>query len=115
MGVVAVVVFVLIWCFYAGHRSSNRSVQFVDTEIGPCSKAVREGEDVTFKAIDFFGIKLLGKYEDVVNNIYMLPMLSCVERRDTIKLQRNGDKWFSHSRILCSTMRNECRLYFVWR
>ena len=101
MGVVAVVVFVVIWCLYAGHRSSNRSVQFVDTEIGPCSEAVREGEDVTFKAIDFFGIKLLGKYEDVVNNIYMLPMLSCVERRDTIMLQGNGDKCFSHTVEFC--------------
>ena len=101
MGVVAVVVFVLIWCLHAGHRSSNRSVQFVDTEIGPCSEAVREGEDVTFKAIDFFGVKMLGKYEDVVNNIYMLPMLSCVERRDTIMLQGNGDKWFSHTVEFC--------------
>ena len=101
MGVVAVVVFVLIWCLYAGHHSSNRSVQFVDTEIGPCSEPVREGEGVTFKAIDFFGIKLLGKYEDVVNNIYMLPMLSCVERRDTIMLQGNGDKWFLHTIEFC--------------
>ena len=101
MGVVAVVVFVLIWCLYAGHHSSNRSVQFVDTEIGPCSEAVREGKDVTFKAIEFFGVKMLGKYEDVVNNIYMLPMLSCVERRDTIMLQGNGDKCFSHTVEFC--------------
>ena len=56
---------------------------------------------MTFKAIDFFGVKMLGKYEDVVNNIYMLPMLSCVERRDTIKLQGNGDKWFSHTVEFC--------------
>ena len=103
MGVVAVVVFVLIWCLYAGHHSSNRSLQFVDTEIGPCSEAVREGEDVTFKAIDFFGVKMQGKYEDVVNNIYMLPMLSCVERRDTIMSQGNGDKWFAHTVEFCGT------------
>ena len=42
-----------------------------------------------------------GKYEDIVNNIYMLPMLSCVERRDTIKLQGNGDKCFSHTVEFC--------------
>ena len=107
MGVVAVVVFVLIWCLYAGHRSSNRSVQFVDTEIGPCSEVVREGEDVTFKAIDFFGVKMLGKYEDIVNNIYMFPMLSCVERRDTIMLQGNGDKCFSHTVEFCGV---PCRM-----
>ena len=53
------------------------------------------------KAIDFFGVKMLGKYEDVVNNIYMLPMLSCVERRDTIMLQGNGDKCFSHTVEFC--------------
>lgn len=28
-------------------------------------------------------------------------MLSCVERRDTIKLQGNGDKWFSHTVEFC--------------
>ena len=42
-----------------------------------------------------------GKYEDIVNYIYMLPMLSCVERRDTIKLQGNGDKCFSHTVEFC--------------
>ena len=56
---------------------------------------------MTFKAIEFFGVKMLGKYEDVVNNIYMLPMLSCVERRDTIMLQGNGDKCFSHTVEFC--------------
>lgn len=42
-----------------------------------------------------------GKYEDIVNNIYMLPMLSCVERRDTIKLHGNDEKWFSHTVEFC--------------
>ena len=56
---------------------------------------------MTFKAIELFGVKMLGKYEDVVNNIYMLPMLSCVERRDTIKLQGTGEKWFSHTVEFC--------------
>ena len=58
-------------------------------------------KDEELKVIDFFGVKMLGKYEDVVNNIYMLPMLSCVERSDTIKLQGNGDKCFSHTVEFC--------------
>ena len=58
-----------------------------------------KGEEL--KVIDFFGVKMHGKYEDIINNIYMLPMLSCVERRDTIKLQGNGEKWFSHTVEFC--------------
>ena len=58
-------------------------------------------EYVKYKSIDFFGIKLQGQYEDIVKNIYSLPMLSLVERRDSIKLQGNGDKWFSHTVEFC--------------
>lgn len=60
-----------------------------------------EEKDEELKVIDFFGVKMHGKYEDIINNIYMLPMLSCVERRDTIKLQGNGEKWFSHTVEFC--------------
>lgn len=60
-----------------------------------------EEKDEELKVIDFFGVKMHGKYEDIINNIYMLPMLSCVERRDTIKLQGNGDKCFSHTVEFC--------------
>ena len=60
-----------------------------------------EEKDEELKVIDFFGVKMRGKYEDIVNDIYMLPMLSCVERRDTIMLQGNGDKWFSHTVKFC--------------
>lgn len=58
-------------------------------------------KDEELKVIDFFGVKTQGKYEDIVNNIYSLPVLSLVERRDTIKLQGNGDKWFSHTVEFC--------------
>lgn len=80
-----------------------RSPGLIDTT-AECQQAktrYQNEKDEELKVIDFFGIKLLGKYEDVVNNIYMLPMLSCVERRDTIKLQGNGDKWFSHIVEFC--------------
>ena len=60
-----------------------------------------EEKDEELKVIDFFGVKLQGKYEDIVRNIYTLPMLSLVERRDTIMLQGNGDKRFSHTVEFC--------------
>ena len=62
---------------------------------------LQEEKQVELNSIDFFGVKMQGKYDDIVNNIYMLPMLSCVERRDTIKLQGNGDKCFSHTVEFC--------------
>ena len=80
-----------------------RSPELIDT-IGECQQAEtrpQEKKDKELKVIDFFGIKMQGKYEDIVNDIYMLPMLSCVERRDTIMLQGNGDKWFSHTVKFC--------------
>ena len=60
-----------------------------------------EEKDEELEVIDFFGVKMRGKYEDIVKNIYSLPVLSLVERRDTIKLQGNGDKWFSHTVEFC--------------
>jgi hypothetical protein len=80
-----------------------RSPELIDT-IGECQQAEthpQEKKDKELKVIDFFGVKMQGKYEDIVNDIYMLPMLSCVERRDTIMLQGNGDKWFSHTVKFC--------------
>lgn len=80
-----------------------RSPDLIDT-IGECQQAEtrpQEKKDKELKVIDFFGVKMQGKYEDIVNDIYMLPMLSCVERRDTIMLQGNGDKWFSHTVKFC--------------
>ena len=76
-----------------------RSPELIDTT-GECQQAEtrpQEKKDKELKVIDFFGVKMQGKYDDVVKNIYSLPMLSCVERRDTIKIQGNGKKWFSHT------------------
>ena len=60
-----------------------------------------EEKDEELEVIDFFGVTMRGKYEDIVKNIYSLPVLSLVERRDTIKLQGNGEKWFSHTVEFC--------------
>ena len=79
-----------------------RSPEIIDTT-AECQQAKTryQNEKEELKVIDFFGVKMHGKYEDIVNNIYMLPMLFCVERRDTIKLQGNGEKWFSHTVEFC--------------
>ena len=80
-----------------------RSPELIDST-GECQQAEscsQREKDEALKVIDFFGVKMHGKYEDIVNNLYMLPMLSCVERRDTIKLQGNGDKCFSHTVEFC--------------
>ncbi len=80
-----------------------RSPELIDAT-AECQQAktrYQNEKDEELKVIDFFGVKMQGKYEDIVNNIYMLPMLSCVERRDTIKLQGNGEKWFSHTVEFC--------------
>ena len=80
-----------------------RSSELIDAT-AECQQAktrYQNEKDEKLKVIDFFGVKMQGKYEDIVNNIYMLPMLSCVERRDTIMLQGNGDKCFSHIVEFC--------------
>lgn len=92
-----------------------RSPELIDT-IGECQQAEtrpQEKKDKELRVIDFFGVKMQGKYEDIVNDIYMLPMLSCVERRDTIKLQGNGEKCFSHTVEFCGVpcgMNADCTL-----
>lgn len=80
-----------------------RSPERIDAtaECQQAKTSSRDEIDKELKVIDFFGVKMQGKYEDIINNIYMLPMLSCVERRDTIELQGNGDKWFSHTVEFC--------------
>lgn len=80
-----------------------RSPEIVDTtaECQQAKTSSQNEKNKKLKVIDFFGVKMQGKYEDIVNDIYMLPMLSCVERRDTIMLQGNGKKWFSHTVEFC--------------
>lgn len=60
-----------------------------------------EEKAIKHKAIDFFGVKLQGKYEDIVDKIYVLPILSLTERHDTMKEQHNGVMSFSHIVKFC--------------
>ena len=80
-----------------------RSPELIDTT-AECQQAktrYQNEKDEELKVIDFFGVKMQGKYDDIVKNIYSLPVLSLIERRDTIKLQGNGEKWFSHTVEFC--------------
>lgn len=90
----------LVSCSSNNKRKSTHEQGEVASTID-VTDTTTDSEYVNTKSIDFFGVKMQGKYEDIVNNIYMLPMLSCVERRDTIKLQGNGEKWFSHTVEFC--------------
>lgn len=70
-------------------------------------------ENEELKVIDFFGIKMQGKYKDILKNIYTLPMLSLVERRDTIMKERKGVMSFSHTVEFCGIpcgMNVRCRM-----
>jgi len=116
------IIFMLPWMLISckNDPGSNKTMvprnpELIDTT-AECQQAktrYQNEKDEELKVIDFFGVKMQGKYEDIVDNIYMLPMLSCVERRDTIKLQGNGDKWFSHTVEFCGVpcgMNADCTL-----
>ena len=62
---------------------------------------LQEEKAKELKAIDFFGIKLQGQYDDMLDKIYALPILSLTERHDTMKEQHNGVMCFSHIVEFC--------------
>ena len=82
-------------------RKELKSLVQFNTTAGSQQARSQDEKDEELKAIDFFGVKMQGKYEDIVDKIYALPVLSLVDRRDTIMLQGNGDKWFSHTVEFC--------------
>lgn len=91
---------ILVSCSSNNKRKSTHGQGEVASAID-ATNTTTDSEYVNTESIDSFGVKMQGKYEDIVNNIYILPMLSCAERRDTIMLQGNGDKWFSHNVDFC--------------
>lgn len=118
LSIIIVISWMLISC--KNEHGSNktmipRSPELIDTT-AECQQAkIRPQDEIDeeLKVIDFFGVKMQGKYEDIVNNIYMLPMLSCVERRDTIMKERKGVMSFSHTVEFCGIpcgMNVRCRM-----
>lgn len=104
------IIFMLPWMLISckNEPGSNktkvpRSPEIIDTtaECQHAKTRYQDEKDEELKVIDFFGVKMQGKYEDIVDKIYALPVLSLVDRRDTIMLQGNGDKWFSHTVEFC--------------
>ena len=89
--------FVLFVCINQ-NNTKKKIIKNSSTDVAECH--IQHSED-NFKRIDFFGQELQGKYEDILHKLYELPALSLVERRDTIMLQGNGDKWFSHTVEFC--------------
>lgn len=89
--------FVLFVCINQ-NNTKKKIIKNSSTDVAECH--IQHSED-NFKRIDFFGQELQGKYEDILHKLYELPPLSLVERRDTIMLQGNGDKWFSHTVEFC--------------
>lgn len=51
--------------------------------------------------IDFFGVRLQGTYDDIVSEMYELPVLSLMERKDSISEKGNGNYYFCHIAKFC--------------
>lgn len=90
----------LVSCSSNNKRKSTHEQGEVASTIDVTDTTI-DSEYVNTKSIDFFGVKLQGKYEDILDKIYAQPKLSLIERRDTLMLQGNGDKWFSHTVEFC--------------
>ena len=85
----------------------------ITTEYQQAKILSQDEKDDELRVIDFFGIKMQGKYKDILKNIYTLPMLSLVERRDTIMKERKGVMSFSHTVEFCGIpcgMNVRCRM-----
>ena len=52
-------------------------------------------------AIDFWGVHLIGEYENILNSMLETPVLSIVKRDDTIKHYPDGEKMVSHYVDFC--------------
>lgn len=52
-------------------------------------------------AVDFFGVKLKGELSDIIRHIYQLPVLTCIEKRDSVRCERNDVMCFFHNVEFC--------------
>ena len=91
---------ILASCSSNNKRKSTHGQGEVASAID-ATNTTTDSEYANTKSIDFFGVKMQGKYEDILDKIYAQPKLYLIERRDTIMLQGNGDKWFSHTVEFC--------------
>ena len=57
--------------------------------------------DSSTEIIDFFGVRLCGKYNELIHQLYDLPILSLVEDRNTLRVEREDIWYFSHTVEFC--------------
>ena len=57
--------------------------------------------DSSTEIIDFFGVRLYGKYNELIHRLYELPILSLVEDRNTFRVEREDIWYFSHTVKFC--------------
>lgn len=118
LSIIIVISWMLISC--KNEHGCNKVVprknpELIDTtaECQQVKTRYQNEKDEELKVIDFFGIKMQGKYKDIVKKIYSLPVLSLVERRDTIMKERKGVMSFSHTVEFCGIpcgMNVRCRM-----
>ena len=116
------IIFMLIWMFVTckNENGSNKTIVprspeliGITTEYQQAKILSQDEKDEELKVIDFFGVKMQGKYKDIVKKIYSLPVLSLVERRDTITKERKGVVSFYHTVEFCGIpcgMNVRCRM-----
>ena len=73
--------------------TSSDKLEIAD-EITAVKNAV---SDSSSEIIDFFGIRLCGKYNEIIHQLYELPILSLVEDRNTLRVERE-DIWYFRTR-----------------
>ena len=91
---------ILASCSSNNKRKSTHGQGEVASAID-ATNTTTDSEYANTKSIDFFGVKMQGKYKDIVNNIYELPMLSLLELRDPIADENSDLMYVFHGVEFC--------------
>lgn len=120
--VVLSVVFMIPWMLLSCKNDSGANKTRIPQKTEPIDATteyqhkytrLQDEGDKELKAIDFFGIKMQGKYDDIVVQIYELPILSLIESRDTITNERKDGISFTHTLEFCGVpcgMTTHCQM-----
>lgn len=82
-------------------RGNQKTSPKTPSEVTADENTVSKHYDPNAQAIDFFGVKLRGELTDVIERIYQLPFISCIEQRDSVSCSDNGVMHFVHTVELC--------------
>lgn len=91
---------VVFTCVYSQTRKPNSTPQ---TPVLVTKRTLTDSMPniANVNAIEFFGIKLMGEYADIIDRMYQLPILSCIEQRDSVSGENNNGTYFSHIVEFC--------------